>query len=161
MSRRCNIQWVQSVSKGWLAPTGKWEHNGPSPLVLFRQNDVANLARDLMAAETELETLRQVRASEERKRARGLAVVVDGPFCERHRPQIQILLNAAMALANHEPDIMDVSNVRTWQNPSPMNQHADLSAPSSAVLPDVPAAVPRCRCGLTQGHEPTCPELDR
>lgn len=101
----------------------------------------------------------------------------EGPCAEENRVAIDVLLEAAAALAHIRPSTLEIDE-RPRFAPTLYTIGGGLpkyvrTGKYLAISMEVPGWVgrapnpgpspkpPPCRCGLTQGHEPTCPELDR
>lgn len=100
----------------------------------------------------------------------------EGPCAEENRVAIDVLLEAAAALSHLRPSTLDIDERPRFAAPLYTAWGLAMHVRTGkylAISMEVPGWVgrepkagpspkpPPCRCGLTTGHEPTCPELDR
>lgn len=149
-ARRCDPQGVWKAAKGNLTLSHEY---------------VVDIARDLEDAERELAAAKEELAKWK----------PDGPVAEENRVAIDVLLEAAAALAHLRPNTLGIKEIPRYECHRYGSGHAlrIRTGKYLAISMEVPGWVgrepktgplpkpPPCRCGLTSGHEPTCPELDR
>ena len=148
--RRCDPQGVWKAAKGNLTLSHKY---------------AVDIARDLEDAERELAAAKEELAKWK----------PEGPCAEENRVAIDVLLEAAAALSHLRPSTLDIDERPRFAAPLYTAWGLAMHVRTGkylAISMEVPGWVgrepktgplpkPPCRCGLTQGHEPTCPELDR
>ena len=150
MGRRCNLDGVHKAAKGNLTLSHEY---------------AVDIARDLEDAERELAAAKEELAKWN----------LDGPVAKENRVAIDVLLEAASALAHLRPSTLDIVERPRIAAPIYTTRGLAMHVRTGkylAIRMEVPGWVgrepkagplpkpPPCRCGLTSGHEPTCPELD-
>ena len=147
-ARRCDPKGVWKAAKGNLTLSHEY---------------VVDIARDLEDAERELAAAKELAKWKP-----------EGPCAEENRDAISVLLEIANQLAQHGARTIDITVVPTYSVVQTVlgRTHRRMVGKSFYLegyihgwtdgrpAPCTPL-LPACRCGLTQGHEPTCPELDR
>ena len=149
-ARRCDPKGVWKAAKGNLTLSHEY---------------VVDIARDLEDAERELAAAKELAKWKP-----------EGPCAEENRVAIDVLLEAAAALSHLRPSTLDIDERPRFAAPLYTAWGLAMHVRTGkylAISMEVPGWVgrepktgpspkpPPCRCGLTQGHEPTCPELDR
>lgn len=147
--RRCDPQGVWKAAKGNLTLSHEY---------------AMDIARDLEDAERELAAAKEELAKWK----------PEGPCAEENQNAIYVLLEIANQLTQHGARTIDITVVPTYSVVQPVlgRTHRRMVGKSFYLegyiegwtggrpAPCTPL-LPACRCGLTSGHEPTCPELDR
>ena len=147
-ARRCDPKGVWKAAKGNLTLSHEY---------------AVDIARDLEDAERELAAAKELAKWKP-----------EGPCAEENRDAISVLLEIANQLAQHGARTIDITVVPTYSVVQTVlgRTHRRMVGKSFYLegyihgwtdgrpAPCTPL-LPACRCGLTQGHEPTCPELDR
>ena len=146
-ARRCDPKGVWKAAKGNLTLSHEY---------------VVDIARDLEDAERELAAAKELAKWKP-----------EGPCAEENRDAISVLLEIANQLAQHGARTIDITVVPTYSVVQTVlgRTHRRMVGKSFYLegyihgwtdgrpAPCTPL-LPACRCGLTFGHEPTCPELD-
>lgn len=158
MGRRCDETFLEYVRARLVRP--------------LTSDESSKLAWDLHDAEVELTLAKRDVAALRSELAKWKP---EGPCAKENRVAIDVLLEAAAALSHLRPSTLDIDERPRFAAPLYTAWGLAMHVRTGkylAINMEVPGWVgrepktgplpkPPCRCGLTQGHEPTCPELDR